>query len=73
MDHATTSPGQSPTLILFVAPVNNVLGRVPLFTLFLDSNEQFHIICAISKPMLFSIGPLMQPSLTAGGEATLTR
>ncbi len=35
--------------------------------------QQYHIICAISKPVLFSMGPLMQPSLKAGGEATLTR
>ena len=31
-------PGPSLTPILFVAPLNNVLGREPLFPLFLDSN-----------------------------------
>jgi hypothetical protein len=39
MDHATTKLYEpSPTPILFVAPLNNVLGRVPLFPLFLDGN-----------------------------------
>jgi len=34
---------------------------------------RYHTICAISKPALFSMGPLIQPILKAGGEATLTR
>ena len=39
MDDATTKLYEpSPTPILFVAPYNNVLGRVPLFPLFLDGN-----------------------------------
>jgi hypothetical protein len=39
MDHATTKLyEQSPTPILFVASLNNVLGRVPLSPLFLDGN-----------------------------------
>ena len=39
MDHATTKIYErSPTPILFVAPLNNVLGRVPLYSLFLDGN-----------------------------------
>ncbi len=39
MDHATTKLyEQSPTPILLVAPLNNVLGRVPLSPLFLDGN-----------------------------------
>ena len=78
MDHATTKLYEpSPTPILFVAPLNNVLGRVPPFPLFLDGNSTPTIphpaICAISKSALFSMGQLMQPSLKAGGEASLTR
>ena len=39
MDDATTKLYEpSPTPILFVATYNNVLGRVPLFPLFLDGN-----------------------------------
>ena len=39
MDDATIKLYElSPTPILFVAPYNNVLGRVPLFPLFLDGN-----------------------------------
>ena len=39
MDDATTKLYEpSPTPKLFVAPYNNVLGRVPLFPLFLDGN-----------------------------------
>ena len=40
MDDATTKLYEpSPTPILFVAPYNNVLGRVPLFPLFLDGER----------------------------------
>ena len=40
MDHATTKLYEpSPTPILFVAPYSNMLGRVPLFPLFLDGND----------------------------------
>ena len=39
MDQATTKLcKQSPTLILYVAPCKNVLGRVPLFPCFLQGN-----------------------------------
>ena len=40
MDHATTKLyEQSPTLILYVAPCDLMLGRVPLFPLFLNGNS----------------------------------
>jgi hypothetical protein len=76
MDHATTKLYEpSPTPILFVAPLNNVLDRVPLFPCSWTATPlpRYHTICAISKPALFRMGQLMQPSLKAGGEATLTR
>ena len=76
IDDATTKLYEpSPTPILFVAPNNNVLGRVPLFPLFLDGNTipTNHTIYDISKPALSRMGSPMQPHLTAGGEAMLTR
>jgi hypothetical protein len=70
-DHATvTTKLYEPTPILFVAPLNNVLGRVPLSPCFLTATPllRYPTICAISKPALSSMGPLLQPlSLTAGG------
>ncbi len=77
MDDATTKLYEpSPTPILFVAPFDNVLGRMPLFPLFLDGNATpiipthlyhlkatYHIICATSKPALSSMGPPMPPDL----------
>ena len=39
MDHATSKMyEQSPTPILYVAPCENMLGRVPLFPCFLQGN-----------------------------------
>ena len=39
MDHATSKLyEQSPTPILYVAPCENMLGRVPLFPCFLQGN-----------------------------------
>ena len=79
MDDATTKLYEpSPTPILFVAPYNNVLARwvecpyVPC-SLMATPLPRYHTICTISKPALSSMGPLMQPSLKAGGEAKLTR
>ncbi len=79
MDHATTKLyEQSPAPILFVAPIHDstmfwIECPFPPCSLTATPLPRYHTICAVSKPALFSMGPLMQPSLKAGGEATLTR
>ena len=74
MDHATTKLYEpSPTPILFVAPLNNVLGRVPLFPLFLDGNATptipHHLRHLKARAFQHGVTDTAKPE----GEATLTR
>ena len=69
-------PARGPMdLILFMPPLNNVLGKVPLFLLFLDGNATPTIPHHLRhlKASAFQHGAADAAKLTAGRESTLTR
>ena len=76
MDHATTKLYElSPTPILYVAPCDLMLGRVPLFPLFLKGNAAPTLphSCDTSRAARSSSEPPTQPQRMAVGGATCTR